>query len=129
EDVEDELGAVDHALGELALEVLALGGRELIVEDDERSVLLGDELLELVDLAAPDVGRGIGAVELLRERADDDGTGGVGEAGELLEVLSDVMAGVAALDGRADEDGAFLGRREIDERSAHGIPSTRPRPE
>jgi len=113
EDVEDELGAVDHALAELALEVLALRRRELIVEDDERRLLLDDQSLELVDLAAADVGGGIGPVELLREGARDQRPRRIGEALELLEVLGDVMARVGALDGRADEDGAFLGRGQL----------------
>jgi len=44
----------------------------------------------------------------LRELADDDGARGVGEALEFLEVLGDQVAGVAALQGGADEDGALL---------------------
>ena len=115
EDVEDQLGAVDDALADLALEVLALRRREFIVEDDDRRLVLGDERLQLLDLAAPDVGRGVGTVDLLGERRDDDGARGVRELRQLVEVLDGVMARVGPLDGRADEDGAFLRGLELDE--------------
>jgi hypothetical protein len=71
--------------------------------------------LELLHLAAPDVGGRVRTVELLGERADDERARGVREPLEFLEVLGDVMARVGALDGRADEDGALLGRGELDQ--------------
>ena len=83
EDVEDQLGPVDHAAAELELEVLPLRGAELVVEDEHGRVLLLGEELQLVELALAHVGGGIGTVDVLRELADDDGAGGVGQALEL----------------------------------------------
>jgi hypothetical protein len=65
------------------------------------------ERLELVDFALAEVGRGIGAVELLRQLADDDCTGGIRQPGELFEVLVDLMAVDRALEWRTDEERAF----------------------
>ena len=46
---------------------------------------------QLLDLALAEVRRRVGAVELLRERADDLGAGGVGEPLQLVQVLVEVM--------------------------------------
>jgi hypothetical protein len=89
--------------------------RELVVEDDDRRILRGDHHAELVDLALADVRRGVWAVELLRQRPDDDGARGVGEPLELIEVLGDVVARGRPLDGSADEERALLRRLEVDE--------------
>src|ERR1035437_6414747 len=91
EDVEDELGAVDHALADFLLEVLSLAWGELVVEDDDGGLCVRDERLQLLELALADVGGGVGFFERLRELADDDGAGGVGEAAEFFEVLSREM--------------------------------------
>ena len=71
EDVQNEFGAVDHALAHLLLEVLALRGGKLVVEDHDGRAGVRDERLELIQLAAADVGGGVGLVELLRQFADD----------------------------------------------------------
>jgi hypothetical protein len=66
-----------------------------------------DECLELVDFAFAQVGRGIGAVELLRQLADDNRTGRIRQPGELFEMLVDLMAVRRSLEWRADEERAF----------------------
>ena len=47
---------------------------------------------QLLDLALAEVGAGVRPVELLRDLADDDRAGGVGEPLELLEVLVERLA-------------------------------------
>src|SRR5439155_7238287 len=54
EDVEDQLGAVDHLAVERLLEVAHLRRRQIVVEDHEIGVPLRRERLELLDLALAD---------------------------------------------------------------------------
>src|SRR5581483_611166 len=103
EDVEDELRAVHHAFADRVLDVLALAGTELVVEDDERRLRLADLVAQLVELAGAEVGAGMGLVDLLRELADDDRAGRVGELLELAQVLADRAAGPRTLQRHADE--------------------------
>src|SRR5581483_2003151 len=100
EDVEDELRAVHHAFADRVLDVLALAGTELVVEDDERRLRLADLVAQLVELAGAEVGAGMGLVDLLRELADDDRA-----------------AGPRTLQRHADEQGP-LDRRRDDNRFA-----------
>jgi hypothetical protein len=51
---------------------------------------------------------------LLCERADHVRAGGVGEAGELEQVLVEVMLRIRPFERRANEQGAFDGRGEVD---------------
>jgi hypothetical protein len=104
EDVENELGAIDDARADRVLDVLPLARRQLVVEDDERRLLLGDQGLELLDLALAQIGARMRAVELLRELTDDRGARRVGETRELAQVLVECLAGARALDGRSDEE-------------------------
>ena len=115
EDVENEFGAIDHADADPVFEIFSLRRREFVVENQHgRFALLGEEF-ELFEFAGADVGRRVGAVDGLREFTDDGGAGGVGEAGEFGEVLGDEMAGVAAFERDADEDGFFLWSRKRDD--------------
>ena len=59
-------------------------------------------------------------VDVLRELADDDRAGGVGEALELLQVLVDVVPRGGSLEGRPDEDRLLDGGRELDEIARDG---------
>jgi hypothetical protein len=43
-------------------------------------------------------------VELLRELADDDSTGGVRQTLQLVQVLTQMGPGMAALEGRPDKE-------------------------
>jgi len=112
EDIEDQLGAVHHALAGSVLDVLALRGRQLIVEDDERRVLLVDERPKLLDLSLAQIRRGVGPIDLLCDTADDDGTRRVDELLELLEMLIEIVARRRSLTWRTDKQRALDRRRE-----------------
>ncbi len=112
EDVEDQLGAVHHALTGGVLDVLALGRRQLIVENDERRILIVDERPELLDLSLPQVGRGVGPIDLLCDAPDDDGASSVDELLKLLEMLIQIVARRRPFARRADKQGALDRRRE-----------------
>ena len=120
EDVEDQFGAVHHALAGGVLDVLALGRRQLIVEDDERRILRVDERPELLDLPLPEVGRGVGPIDLLCDAPDDDGTGRVDELLELLEMLIQIVARRRPFARRADKQGALDRRREGNQIASDG---------
>ena len=55
------------------------------------------------------------AVELLRELADDDRAGRVGEPLELAQMLVERLARAGPLERRADEERPLDGRREGDQ--------------
>ena len=112
EDVQDQLGAVHHALAGSVLDVLSLRGRQLIVEDDERRVLLVDERPELLDLPLAQISRGVGPIDLLRDAANDDGTRSVDELLELFEMLIQAVARRRSLARRTNKQGALDRRRE-----------------
>jgi hypothetical protein len=87
ENIEDELGAVDHALTRRILDVLPLRGSQLVVEYYDCCVRVADDAAELLDLSLAEIRSGIRAIELLREAADHDSAGCVGELLELVEML------------------------------------------
>ena len=113
EDVEDDFGPVHDAAPGRILDVLPLRRRQLVVEQDERDILGGDALAQFVDLALPQVGRGIRPVELLCQRANDLRPRRVGESFQLEQVFVEVVLRVRPLQRRADEQRAFNRRREI----------------
>jgi hypothetical protein len=109
EDVEDERGAVEDLDREGVFQGALLRRTELVVEDDDgvvETLALG---LYLRQLALADVVPGMGVRQLLDGAADDAGTGGIGEEGQLIE------GGLAAegrrlpLDLDGDEVGPFDG--------------------
>jgi hypothetical protein len=115
EDVENQLGAIHHALAGRILDVLALRRCELVIEDDERCVHLFDERAELVDLPFAEIRRRIRSVDLLRDAADDDRARRIDELLELLEMLVDVMARRCAFSRRANEQCPLERSRERDQ--------------
>ena len=104
EDVEDELRAIDHARAERLFDVVPLARRELVVEDDQRGVLLADHRLELLQLPLAQIRPGVRALELLRELPDDDGPRRIREALELAQMLVERLARAGPLDGRPHEE-------------------------
>ena len=115
EDVENEFGAIDHPDADAVFEIFPLRRCEFVVENQNGGFALLGEEFEFFEFTGADVGRRVGAVDGLRELTDDGGASGVGEAGEFGEVLGDEMAGVAAFERDADEDGFFLWSRKRDD--------------
>jgi hypothetical protein len=97
EDVEDELGAVDDAAGELVLEIAKLGRGEVMIEEDEVGVGGCDDALDLFELTAAYEGRGIGLGTLLGKGCCNVGSGAAGELFELGEGCLEVEVGVVWL--------------------------------
>ena len=92
EDVEDHGGAVDHGHPERRLQVALLARRELVVDCDQVGVAGRDLLLQLGELAAPEVAVGVRAVPLLDHLA---GGGYPGGAKQLLQLGEGVAGGAA----------------------------------
>ncbi len=108
EDVEDEAGAVENLHLQFLLYVAYLLGREFIVEDYHADGLRTGTFLGIVQLLLPlvvcllalldvganllqltlaDVRHAAGAVHPLRETLHRDGTGGIGQELQFVEVL------------------------------------------
>ena len=102
EDVEDQRGPVDDLDLDLVLEVPQLARRQLAVADHRVGSAGPDDLAETLDLAAADVGRGVGAVAALVERVEHLGARRLGEQGELGHRVLGVLH--RALGPYADED-------------------------
>ena len=85
EDVEDQLGAVDHLDVERLLEVPHLRRRQIVVEDHEIGLALRGLALDLLELPLADEGGGVDAAAALDHAVDHLGAGGVGEQRQLLE--------------------------------------------
>ena len=103
EDVEDHRGAVDGRSAEQLLEVALLGRAELVVEHDGVGVDGLAQLLQLGDLAAAEVGGGVGGLTALLDPGHGVGAGGVDQEGQLVEVTGGVLL-VVALGRDAHED-------------------------
>ena len=80
----------------------------------------GNAIAQLVDLALPQVRRGVRAIELLRQRAHDLGAGSVRQPLQLEQVLVHVMPGIRPLQRRAHKQCALNWRRKVDYVSGYG---------
>ena len=120
EDVEDQPAAVDDLDVEQLLERPLLGGRQLVVGDEqvEAGLALGRD--ELLRLALADVPVGVDVAAVLPLGADHLRPGRGGQVGELGERILGAPAVVAAgVDG--DEERLLDGRGEVDEVGGHGL--------
>ena len=98
EDVEDQSRPVDHLHAEALLERAELPGREFLVEDDRVGAAPVDHVVELGELALPDVGGGIRVGTVLDEPCYGIRPGRVRQGRKLVEVfIGDPFA-------HADED-------------------------
>ncbi len=92
-DVEDELGAVEHAAGQGGLEVAQLGGREVVVEEHQVGLGGGGDPGDLFDLAGADERGGIGTGAALHDLRGDFGAGARNQLAKLGERLLGIEAG------------------------------------
>ena len=103
EDVEDELGAVDHAQLELVLETALLARVEVVVDDEGFGVRAGDRLLQLDELPLPHVGARIRRGPALQELPD----GLHARGAQKLPHLGELVLFVNALGQHGDEEAAL----------------------
>ncbi len=87
EDVEDQLGAVDHPRLERVLERPLLGRVELVVDDQHLGAGALVLLLELLELALADVGAPVGPRAVLDELAARLDAGGADQLAQLAELV------------------------------------------
>ena len=103
EDVEDQAAAIQHAAGELFLEVALLARRQRVIDDHEVGAELGDALADFLDLAGAEEEARLG--HLARDRHDLEHlrARGARQRGEFFDAVR--LRRVAEPD--ADEDRAF----------------------
>ena len=104
EDVEDELGAVDHPQLHAFTEVARLRRGEVLVDDHEIDVALEGADDEIVQLAGADHGLGVHPGPVLRHHVDDVHPGGVRQLAQLGDM--DLEVAGAAAGGDRDQDRA-----------------------
>jgi len=105
EDIEYELAAVDDlAVGDV-FDLADLSGRQIVVEDDNVGVALVDGCGDLLGLASADVACRMDLGAPLDELADDAGSGGLGQGGQLGEGVG--MVGVVVGQQQGHQEGAF----------------------
>ena len=90
EDVEDERGAIQNLALEHLLQITALRGRKIVVEDDRIHTLPLAMRREFIRLARADEGRGEGSLQFLRAAAEHLAAGG---GGQLLEFRQGILHG------------------------------------
>jgi hypothetical protein len=76
EDVEDQLTAIQNLHASRFLQVSRLCRRQIVIEDDNIGIRSLDELSQLTELARADVCCELDIVALLKELANDHGSGG-----------------------------------------------------
>ncbi len=99
EDVENELGAIEDGLMRLAFEISKLGGRQLVVEDDQIGAGLVAGGAQQLDLPRTEKRGRVGLGTLLQKAEHDLGARRIGETFELREAL----LGLRASAGRRHE--------------------------
>lgn len=105
EDVEDQGGPVDDLDLDDVFEGDELAWAELTVADDGVRAALQHDVTQLAGLAGADEGGRVGLVAALDHTVEDEGTGGLGEGGELRQGVLRVVHGAGGPD--ADEHHSF----------------------
>ena len=109
EDVQDEPRPVQDPDPQGLLQHPSLGGGEVIIEEGEVALLVLDELLQLLDLAAAQKTVGIRLVPALQEGAHGLGSGGLRQSPKLFH--ADIVAPLVLIHGggvQAGQSGSFL---------------------
>ena len=88
-DVENQQRPIHHAATEDLLHRPLRVGRQLVVDDDQVSLLLDGDVARFLQLASSEVGTRVGVLEPLRQSPDDLGPGGASQLLELVERLGD----------------------------------------
>ena len=113
EDVEDHRGAVDHPHLQPVLEMALLTGSELVVAHDHLGADAVGVLLQLVQLAAAQIGRGVGPGAALHHRADRLDPGGAQQLAHLVEIARRWAPAEATVAITTARSGAFWLRWSI----------------
>ena len=79
EDIEDKLGSVDDATGQLSFEVSKLRWAEVVVEEYEVGSGGGDDSFDLLELTLSDERCGVGAGSMLNEGSCNFSSGATSE--------------------------------------------------
>ena len=87
EDVQDELGAINNLQIQRLFEVAELGGREVVVEDNQSRARGASRRMYFTDFAPPHQRGGIGLGGALQHGTHDLGSGAGGELVKFLEQL------------------------------------------
>ena len=113
EDIEDELGAINHAAFGDFFDVALLRGREVAIENDKRGFVRGGFGADLIEFTATDERRGVGCIAHLMNRAGNLSSGAAGQFDEFVErilaQLGEHVRGYAlrSLECYADQQSAF----------------------
>ena len=99
EDVEDQAAAVEHLHARQLRQHAHLRGREVVVEDDHRGVLLLHHILHLGDLALADEAVRVGLFAALEDRPHHAAARGIDQRGQLGKAL--LVGAVLVQHGRA----------------------------
>ena len=87
EDVQDQLAAVQNLDLDDLFQLADLGGREVVVEDDDIAFKLLDTLGQLLGLAPTDVGGRVDGTDLLLKAIHHQGPGTLGQGGQFGQIV------------------------------------------
>ena len=90
EDVENELGAIEHFAREKIFQIASLRRRKFVVENDRSDVLILERLLDHLRFAFADVVRRRRLLQFLRDGIDDLRTGGVRQLAQFLHRIAQI---------------------------------------
>ena len=107
ENIENELGAVEHLAGKKIFQVASLRRREFIIENHRGDLLVLERFPDQLGLAFADVIRRRRLLQFLGHRVYYVGAGGIRQLGELLHRIAQIPFRDAVL-LEADQDRAFL---------------------
>ena len=90
ENVENELGAIEHFARKKILQIASLRRRKFVVENDRGHVLILKRLLDHLRFAFSDVVRRRRFLQFLRDGVDDFRAGGVGQLAQFFHRIAQI---------------------------------------